>query len=63
LEKQWKAEMKWQNFDVQLLQMNVPVTSLCQLKHLLSKFSAQKKKDKCCKSYKDGKQCKRCPKR
>jgi hypothetical protein len=32
------------------------------LKSFLPKFSCPKK-DKCCKNYKDGKQCKRCPKR
>lgn len=36
--------------------------SPCVLQQLMSKF-ALPKKDKCCKNYKEGKRCKRCPKR
>ncbi len=34
----------------------------CMAKLLRAKLSLPKK-DKCCKNYKDGKRCKRCPKR
>lgn len=36
--------------------------STCIVKQLWSKISLPKK-DKCCKNFKEGKRCKRCPKR
>lgn len=34
----------------------------CAIKHLCSNISLQKK-NKCCKNFKEGKRCKKCPKR